>query len=92
MWFAWGPRRHAVCLSADTVDTTAEDTFTGYLLCGDLMSDEPIAHALDFRLRSAPPLAVVPEEARRCRRIPMREEVAALLLALAQGISTKSNQ
>ena len=62
---------HVVTQSAylvDTVDTAAAgDTFTGYLLA-DLMSGEPIAHALDSAAKASA-LAVFREEARR-RRFP----------------------
>lgn len=67
---------HAVTQSAylvDTVDTTAAgDTFTGYLLA-DLMSGEPIAHALDFAAKAS---ALAVSRRGAAPSIPMREEVA----------------
>lgn len=67
---------HVVTQSAylvDTVDTTAAgDTFTGYLLA-DLMSGEPIAHALDFAAKAS---ALAVSRRGAAPSIPMREEVA----------------
>ena len=67
---------HVVTQSAylvDTVDTTAAgDTFTGYLLA-DLMSGEPIAHALDSAAKAS---ALAVSRRGAAPSIPMREEVA----------------
>ena len=65
--------RHLPAQVVKAVDTTAAgDTFTGYLLA-DLMSGEPIAHALDFAAKAS---ALAVSRRGAAPSIPMREEVA----------------